>query len=94
MSFRGRPSWPPAWLCFTGEANTDAEGEVGILRAVRWASRTASLADRCFLIMEHENAMYIGCLFFDDETFCQRVFLKLHHHIGEPIQQIGNLTLI
>jgi hypothetical protein len=93
MSFRGRPSWPPAWLCFAGEANANAEGEVGILRAVRWASQTASLAARCFLIVEHENAMYIGCLFFDDETFCQRVFLKLHNHIGESIQQIGGRIL-
>jgi hypothetical protein len=37
--------------------------------------------------------MYIGCLFFDDGMFCQRVFLKLHNHIGEPIQQIGGLML-
>jgi hypothetical protein len=93
MAFRGQPSWPPAWLCFAGEANTNAKGEVGILRAARWASRTASLADRCFLIVEHENALYIGCLFFDEEWFCQRVFLKFQSHIGEPIQQIGGLKL-
>jgi hypothetical protein len=93
VAFRGQHSWTPAWICFAGEANADAKGEIGILRAVRWASRTTSLPDRCFLIVEHENALYIGCLFFDGESVCQRVFLKIQSHIGESIQQIGGLTL-
>jgi hypothetical protein len=93
VAFRGQPSWTPAWICFAGEANANAKGEIGILKAVRWASRTTSLPDRCFLIVEHENALYIGCLFFDDESVCQRVFLKIQSHIGGSIQQIGGLTL-
>jgi hypothetical protein len=93
MSFRGRHSWPPVWLCIGGRAEKNLEGEVGLLKAVRWASRTPSLADRCFLIVEHEDAMYIGCILFDDGTFGQQVFRELQKHIGQPIRHIGGLKL-
>jgi hypothetical protein len=91
MSFQGRHSWPPVWLCIAGEPDTSPEGEIGLLQAVRLASRTPSLADRCFLIVEHEDAIYIGCVLFDDEFFCQQLFARLKKHIGQPLQHIGGL---
>jgi hypothetical protein len=91
MSVRGRRRWPPVWLCIAGEADSDPQGELGFLKAVRLASRTPSLADRCFLIIEHDTALYIGCLLFDDGSFCQQVFRELQKHIGQPIQLLGGL---
>ena len=93
MSIQGRRNWPPTWVWIGGRPNKEPKGEVGILKAVRWSCRPPIRADRCFLIMEYEEALYMGCLLFDDRAFCEQLFTELHDHFGETIQRIGGLDL-
>ena len=91
MTYKGVSSWPPAWLWRGGYASTNPKGEVGILKAVlRFHIQTP---DRCFLIMEHCGAEYVGALLLNDPAFCQEIFEVLLVHIGKTIQEIGDIDL-
>jgi len=48
---------------------------------------------RCFLIMEHLDAEYIGSLLMDDRNFCQLVFDALLQNRFKPIREIGAIDL-
>jgi hypothetical protein len=72
MSYRGVPSWPPTWLWRSGNETTNPKGEVGILRDVIPSS--IEPYDRCFLVMEHHGAEYIGALLLSDTAFCREIF--------------------
>lgn len=89
ISHNGTPSWPPAWW-WTGPGNNRyPRGEVGILKQVLPCSIKA--ADRCYLIMEHEGAEYLGILVFQDYAVCQQVYSLLLRYCGRPIQEIGEI---
>ena len=66
-------------------------GDIGILKAAILSPVDPS--DHCFLIMEHEGQEYVGVLLFEDFFFCHQVYTVLLEHLGEPIQQIGDIDL-
>jgi hypothetical protein len=48
---------------------------------------------RIFLIVEHEDNEYMGCLLFDDPSFCRDIFRILQTYRGSTIRDIGSLDL-
>jgi hypothetical protein len=91
MSYRGVPSWPPRWLWRAGNDTTNPKGEIGILKDV--IPSTIEPYDRCFLVMEHRGAEYIGALLISDTAFCREIFGVLVQNRGKPIQEIGSVNL-
>jgi len=91
MSYRGTHSWPPAWLWRGGYETTYPQGEVGILKYVM--ASTVAPYNRCFLIMEHCGAEYIGALLLSDPAFCREVYQVLLKSSGDTIQEIGGIDL-
>lgn len=89
MELRALPNWPPAWIWMGGDENKHPKGEVGLLRDVMLSALQPS--STCFLIIEHDTAMYMGRLLFDDPSFCSQIFTLLRDHCGRPIQHIGGL---
>lgn len=43
--------------------------------------------------MEHDGALYMGCLFIGDRTFCEQVFEFIRKHRGLSIEAIGSLDV-
>jgi hypothetical protein len=91
MSYKGSPSWPPAWLWRNGFESTFPEGEVGILREVLLS--TAPPDNSCFLIMEHCGAQYIGPLLLSDRAFYLQIYSLLIHNCGQTMQDIGDIDI-
>ena len=91
MTYKGLRSWPPAWLWTAGYGTTYPMGEVGILKAVL-RSHTET-HDRCFLVMEHCGAEYVGALLLNDPSFCREIFEVLLRNIGKTIPEIGDIDL-
>ena len=91
MRYKGVPNWPPAWTWTDGLENKRPQGEIGVLKAV--ALSNVQPADRCFLYIEHEGSAYIGCLLFNDSTFCDQVANLLQSQCNRPISEIGSLDL-
>jgi hypothetical protein len=91
MTYKDNRSWPPAWLWTDGYTNTYPQGEVGILKTVLRSHIQPH--DRCFLIMEHCGAEYVGTLLLSDAAFCEEIFEVLMQHLGEMIQEIGDIDL-
>jgi hypothetical protein len=46
-----------------------------------------------FLKMEFEQKQYMGFLVVNDAVLCQQLWMILDEHIGEPIEQIGELDV-
>ena len=69
MSYRGVSNWPPVWVG-TNHKNEPLRGEVGILEDVV-PSQTEN-ASRFFLRIEDEGWRYVGCLLFEDLSFCRQ----------------------
>jgi hypothetical protein len=91
MSYRGNRSWPPAWLWIRGAETTHPQGEVGILKsAIR---SIIEPYDRCFLIIEHRGAEYLGALLLSDPAFCREIFKLLIQYCGKTIREIGDIDL-
>jgi len=91
MTYKEVQSWPPAWLWRGGYQNTYPEGEVGILKDVILS--TIAPCNRCFLIMEHCGAEYIGALLLSDWAFCQEIHRELLKHRGQTIGDIGEIEI-
>src|SRR5262245_1811068 len=89
--YKGNRSWPPAWLWRGGNETTNPQGEAGILKDV--IPSTIEPYERCFLVMEHCGAEYIGALLLSDAAFCREIFGVLVQNRGKPIQEIGNIDL-
>jgi hypothetical protein len=92
FTYKSSRSWPPDWLYCGGFDNTHPQGEVGILKNVFVSSVKPS--NRCFLIMEHAGAEYIGDLLVSDDAFCTQIYEMLLGHCGKTIQEIGDIDLI
>jgi len=96
MSRYGVPSWPPVWTWVNGPeidgpANKSLKGEVGILK---WVGLTGiQPSDRCYLYIDHEASSYLGCLLFDDPTFCRYIAKLLEGYCNRPIAEIGSIDL-
>jgi hypothetical protein len=91
ISYRRVPSWPLTWLWRGGNETTHPKGEVGILKDV--IPSTIEPYDRCFLVMQHRGAEYIGALLLSDTAFCREIFGVLVQNRGKPIQEIGSVNL-
>jgi hypothetical protein len=70
-SYRGVPNWPPTWVWIDGPEESRPKGEIGILRSV--LLKKLQPANRCFLLIFHEDSSYLGCLLFDNEIFCRQL---------------------
>jgi hypothetical protein len=91
MSYNGLPNWPPAWTWIGGAEDKHPKGEVGVLLDVRVS--TIKQPARCFLTIEHDHAQYVGCLLFDDRSFCYQIGTLLQHQFGSTLEFIGSLNL-
>ena len=88
MLYHGVCNWPPMWSRKDGSGNM--HGEVGVLKYVYANER---VSNKCYLVMEHENSAYVGCLIFNDQSFCAQVSTILREQTGRPIEKIGDLDL-
>ena len=93
MSRNGRRNWPPVWLWVDGSNKFKRpKGEVGILRfAVAFTGLQPS--DRLYLIIDHEGSSFMGCLLFDDHSFCRDVAELLEGCRNRAIMEIGSLDV-
>jgi hypothetical protein len=91
MSYKGVPSWPPAWIWIDGREKKSAQGEIGILKQVILSIIVP--ADRCFIYIEYEGSLYLGCLLVDDYAFCGQVAKLLQAHCNRPLADIGSIDL-
>jgi hypothetical protein len=91
MSRNGIPNWPPLWTWVEGQKSKYPQGEVGILLWVRLTG--IQPFDRCYLLMNHEDSSYMGCLLFDNDKFCRYIALFLENYCHRPIAEIGSLEL-
>lgn len=88
MIYHGIPNWPPVWTRRGGDGSV--KGEIGVLKYVYGNDR---VSNKCFLVIEHENTTYVGCLIFNDHSFCAELSKLLRDQVGRPIQDIGSLDL-
>jgi hypothetical protein len=70
----------------------ELRGEIGVLKEIVPSILFPS-SSRFFLIMEHEDKEYMGCLIFDDASFCRDIFRILRAHTGSTIADIGGLDV-
>ena len=87
MTHMGTRSWPPVW---TGAKRVIERSEVGILIQV---TRRDDTANRCFLLMKHQNELYMGCLMLADTSFVKQISHLLQSYIGYSIKEIGDIDL-
>ena len=90
MSFHGVSNWPPVWLHSRSKSQKQLRGEIGVLKYVHASNR---LSNKCYLVMEHDNTQYVGCLIFNDVGFCYNLANMLRVHLGRSIREIGDLDL-
>jgi hypothetical protein len=90
MRRRGVPNWPPVWTQARREGNKTTRGEVGVLRYVH---ANDPISYKCYLVIEYSNEHYVGCLMFDDVSFCCQIATVLQEHVGTAIKEIGDLDL-
>jgi len=55
--------------------------------------RSQVAANLVFLIMDHEQAEYIGSMPFDDPEFCENIYIALRLSVGWTIAEIGSKDL-
>ena len=91
LSYRGIPSWPPAWAWIDGPENKNPKGEIGTLIAVKLS--LIEPPNKCYLIICDEGSTYMGCLFINDLSFCAQITELLQNHCGHSIRDIGSLDL-
>ncbi len=93
MRYCGVPSWPPPiWVWMGGLEDKHPKGEIGVFRRLEESNIQPS--NRCFLLIDHEESSYIGCLMVNDHGFCAQIvrFLQAHCY-NRPIAEIGGLDL-
>ena len=90
LNHRGLPSWPPVWVPFkSDDEKTILRGEIGTLKY----TLSNALSGKCYLLIDHENASYMGCLFCAEVAFCSQIAAALEDNRGRTIKEIGNLDL-
>ena len=90
MRRHGIPNWPPIWSQHRKEGSKSLRGEIGVLRYVH---TNRNISNKCYLVIEHETEHFVGCLIFDDVTFCWQISSLLQNHIGHSIKEIGDMDL-
>ncbi len=91
VSYRGRPTWPPVWVCKVGRSRERTpEGEVGLLKRVLYERESRG---KVFLVIDYQEAEYIGCMLFDSGRFCEEVAARLPNYGGRSIEALGSLNI-
>jgi hypothetical protein len=90
MMFHGVCNWPPVWLHSRADGQMRLGGEIGVLKYVHASNR---LSNKCYLVIEHERTLYIGCLIFNDIRFCYDIAKMLRQYQGRSVEEIGGLDL-
>jgi hypothetical protein len=67
-----------------------SNGELGILREVRLHEETWN---KCFIVIDHNERPYMGCLLFDNLSFARQITQLLISHRGESIADIGSVDV-
>lgn len=88
MKVRDLPCWPPKWRAASGLPGHAANGERGVLIAIRWDLKTHSFT----LTMEDEGDRYSGML-EGEVRMLTKLYLLLGWHIGRPLANIGSLEM-
>ena len=91
MSDVNTRNWPPAWLWRGDGEDTRPNGEVGLLRDVILSD--IDPPTRCFLVMQHMGAEYIGCLSFENSAFCREIYRLLGGYCGNRIDEVGDIDI-
>jgi hypothetical protein len=89
LLYHGVSSWPPVWAWIGLSQNKYPQGEVGILKKVS----ADPVLKRCFLKIEYDDDLYMGCLLVSDSSSCQQLSGILQQRLGWTIEQIGGLDL-
>ena len=90
MNHRNIKSWPPAWVWIGGNREKQPQGEVGILQDVR---RYEVTPNRCFLVIEHEQEIYVGCIHLENGLLCDEIYELLRNEIGQSIASLGAIDI-
>jgi hypothetical protein len=80
------------WVWIGGDEDRHPEGEVGTLKQVRSVDGHP-IVHRCFVWMQYEDNMYVGCLLLSDPALCEAVCKLFQNNIGQSIEYIGGLDL-
>jgi hypothetical protein len=85
-------NWPPVWtLAVRRNGNVKTlMGEVGVLKYVH---SNSLMSNKCFLVIDFQDEVYIGSLIFKDHAFCDQISNLLRDHVGCPIKEIGDLDV-
>jgi hypothetical protein len=91
VSYRGHHTWPPVWVCRVGKSREGTpKGEVGLLKKVLYEPDSRG---KIFLIIDYEEAEYVGCVLFDSRRFCEQVAERLLGYQGMSIEALGSLDI-
>jgi hypothetical protein len=91
MSCYGIPSWPPTWILTKGPGVSRLTGEIGMLTGLRVSDSQS--ARRCFLYMNYEESLYLGCIFIADVTFFDQIVEIFMDCLNRPISEIGSIDV-
>jgi hypothetical protein len=91
MRYCSVPSWPPVWVWMGGLEDKHPKGEIGVFR--RLGESYIQPSNKCFLLIDHEESSYMGCLMVNDHVFCSQIVRFLHHCYNRPIAEIAGLDL-
>jgi hypothetical protein len=88
MNVRDLSCWPPKWRGASSGPDHVANGEGGILTAVRWDLKTQSLT----LTRESEGERH-SAVCEGEVSVLTELYLLLGGHIGRPLAKIGSLEM-
>ena len=84
-------TWPPVWWARADREKNQLRGEIGTLKSVKLYN--IQPADRLYLLIEYEEAEYLGILLIEDYALCQQLFSLIAQHNGRTIAEIGDIDL-
>jgi hypothetical protein len=88
MNVRDLSCWPPKWRGASSGRDHVANGELGVLTAVRWDLKTRSLTLTREFEGERQSAVCEG-----EVSVLTELYLLLGWHIGRPLVKIGGLEM-
>jgi hypothetical protein len=91
MRYCSAPSWPPVWVWMGGLGDKYPKGEIGVFR--RLEESYIQPSNKCFLLIDHEESSYMGCLMVNDHAFYTQIVRFLQHCYDRPVAEIGSLDL-
>lgn len=88
MTVRDLACWPPRWRGASSGSGHAANGEGGILTAVRWDLKTRSLT----LTRENDGDRHSAVCEGEVKELTE-LYLLLGWHVGRPLAKIGSLEM-